>query len=240
MINIMKAESLKFKRTDVPIMIVGFPMLVMMIAGVLLTGEYVQQRSYNWWYTLFFPLFITLMASFSLDKDQKYNWHGLMGIIPEKSKFWLGKIVYYSYLTLKAAAVFLLLNLVSVVVIPQRIEVVTNIFASFVLFITFLWQIPICMFLTLKIGKIPTLILNMMLNIGSFIVLSASDVWMMPYAIPARLMIPIIDVLPNGLFNNGQGVLADGSVIFPGILISIVLYVILSFGTAWVFKNKEY
>ncbi|NMB14931.1 MAG: hypothetical protein GX985_06745 [Gallicola sp.] len=80
----------------------------------------------------------------------------------------------------------------------------------------------------------------MMLNIGSFIVLSASDVWMMPYAIPARLMIPIIYVLPNGLFNNGQGVLADGSVIFPGILISIVLYVILSFGTAWVFKNKEH
>lgn len=239
MINLLKAEKLKYKGTAIHLLLWVFPVMAFGMTAILLTPDYVQQSSYNWWYILLLPALLTSMVAFTLDQDRKKNWHGLMGIFQDKSEIWMGKIGYYCIVTMKTILVFLAINLLSTFLFPQKISLAENVLASIILYIGFIWQIPVIMFLTLKSGKIPALIISMMFNIILPATFSTSNLWMIPYAIPARLMIPLIDVLPNGLLNNGQGVLANSSVIFPGISICIVLFVLLSLITIKYFKKVE-
>lgn len=237
--NLIQAEKMKGKGTTIPFLLWIFPIAAFALAAVLLPPNFAQQSSYNWWYTLMLPALLTSTIAFSLDKDRKKNWHGMMGIVIDKKDLWTAKILYYSLLLLKTILVFLLVNILALWVFPQKISLAENIFASLILYIGILWQIPLIMFLTLRIGKIPALILNMVLNIILPAGFSATDKWMIPYSIPARLMIPAIDVLPNGLLNKGQGVLGSSSVILPGLAISILVFAGLSFMTMKYFQNVE-
>ena len=63
-----------------------------------------------------------------------------------------------------------------------------------------IWQIPLCLWANERFGLYPTLLVNMVLNLCSTIVASLWSFWFInPYSVTARLMCPLIKVLPNGL-----------------------------------------
>ena len=60
-----------------------------------------------------------------------------------------------------------------------------------------------------------------------------------PYSFGARLTIPILGVLPNGLIAEQGDSLLSGNVILPGIVISVLLFIALSLITANWFGRQE-
>lgn len=110
---------------------------------------------------------------------------------------------------------------------------------SQVLFVSLAWQIPFFLFISEKMGTFFTIMLSLIGNIGFGIFFSPTKLWMVPFAIPARLMCPIIKVLPNGLPLEAGHPLGDGRVVLPGMLITVALYFIISFITTIWFNRRE-
>lgn len=85
-----------------------------------------------------------------------------------------------------------------------------------------------------------TLIINMLGNVACTILFATSSIWWaVPYAIPARLMCAVIQVLPNGLAILSEDPLLDRGVIVPGLVITVGLFMILSVLTAMSFRKRE-
>ena len=68
------------------------------------------------------------------------------------------------------------------------------------MWLTTLWQIPFCLFLSQKMGMFPMLLVHM----GSYTVIGVTmslKPWfvLFPGAITSRLMCPVLGILPNGL-----------------------------------------
>ncbi len=111
--------------------------------------------------------------------------------------------------------------------------------ATSILFLTFAWQIPLFMFISEKIGSFFSIMVSLFCNMGFGIFSATTQFWYVPFAIPARLMCPIIKVLPNGLPLESGNHLDDPSVIFIGLMITVTLYFIFSFITTLWFNHKE-
>lgn len=70
--------------------------------------------------------------------------------------------------------------------------------------------------------------------------MASESYWMyIPWSWGMRLMCPIVGVHPNGVPLEKGSPLLDPSVIPMGIAISIVIFLLLSFATAFWFSRKE-
>jgi lantibiotic protection ABC transporter MutE/EpiE family permease subunit len=118
--------------------------------------------------------------------------------------------------------------------IPQMIA------ASLILIIVSLWQIPFCLFLAKKFGLMTTILLNLgggtVLNI---LTVSKSVWWICPYSWAARLMCPVLGILPNGTLAPYGDALLNSGVIPIGIALSIALFAVLLAVTANWFSKQE-
>ena len=109
--------------------------------------------------------------------------------------------------------------------------------ASVILWVVFLWQVPLCLWLQEKFGFMAMLAVNLGLSFTAGIILSlTSCFWAVPYAIPARLMCSVMGILPNGLPARAgsmtfQPELLSAKVVLPGILISIIWFAVFWFAT---------
>ncbi len=84
-----------------------------------------------------------------------------------------------------------------------------------------------------------TLIINIALNIVGVLLAIEPSWFAFPYAITSRLMCPVIGALPSALPVPANSPLNDKNVIFPGVMISIVLFIILLVVTSLLFRKKE-
>ena len=116
----------------------------------------------------------------------------------------------------------------------------TLLFASFLLIITNIWQIPLCFFLAKKFGFIASIAVNAVLGLGSGILLSDSAFWIYcPYTWGIRLMIPVMRILPSGiLIEASNPMISNTSLLIPCIL-SICLFTLLTMISAKWFSKQE-
>lgn len=103
-----------------------------------------------------------------------------------------------------------------------------------------MWQIPLCMFLASKFGIFVTVLTNMFFTIVGVAVFSTTEMWyVFPYSIPSRLMVVVLHILPNGLPVPEGSELLNNAVILPGVLISVILFVLFALVTRAWFNNRE-
>lgn len=243
-----KSEYLKIKHTFIkkfifiaPIFAIIFPLIMM--------PAYFEINSYNWWYASILPGTITLGCALIAVKDKKMKNMAVLSMPIDLKKVWIAKILVCVVMIALASLIHLFGNVIigNTLGIGQwgKASILNVILASTILIITFLWQVPLCLFLTSKIGLFPTILINIVAYAILGVVLAVKKTfWLMPYAIPARLMCPILKALPNGL-PAVQGSptftpeLLSSSVILPGIIITVVLFVILTFVTAKWYEGQE-
>lgn len=239
--NYIEAEYLKLKRTFTKKLSWLAPVATILLCVILgIDKSSFQNGTYNWWYTLILPGMLTLISSGIVQKDtKKLRCRGILGLPADPATIWLGKIGAGVKLLFISCAVFFALVTLGGFVTKTTIPVGTSIAASTVIFLTFMWQIPLCMFLTDKIGGFATLLLNYALNVMCGMEAASSSNWWLPHAIPVRLMCPIIKVLPNSLPVPAHDALLSKSVILPGIMISIAAFAVLSVLTALCFSRRE-
>lgn len=239
MINYIKSEVLKQKNTFNNKIIVIMSLIAIFLSLMLMPPVYVQTFSYNIWYITFLPFTFTFMAVSIIKKDVKHNYHGLLGIVEQKKQLWYAKTaVATGYLFLACLIFFIEMTLCGIV-FTKSISIFQNITASLLLFITFAWQLPFFMILSQKINLFVSVILSMVCNIAISCICAVKTCWWIPFAIPARIMCPVIGVMPNALPVESNSIYENSNVILPGIVITVVLYLVLTIVGAKLFEKQE-
>lgn len=248
MYSYFKAEALKIKHTFIIKLGVIAPIFTILLSATLVLG-YFQMGAYNWWYTTILPGLISLVCTLAAVKDTKMKNRAVLSLPIDLKKIWAAKIlICTAVITISSLILFLGTSLVAGVSALNKAADITaiNAFAGIlVLIITFLWQIPLCLFLGSKVGMFITIIISFAANAVLGILAATEKIWWaVPYAIPARLMCPILKVLPNGLpavkgSETFKSELLSNGVILPGIIIAIVLFCILTIITARWYSKQE-
>lgn len=240
MLRYLGAEMQKMKRTFTMKLLWIAPLVPLLCAysGGLYSGLY-------FWYCAFLPGALTIMCSLVMLKDSELKYNGIFSLPISKSKAWMGKIMVCSVLLFLACTIFFVLMFIWGFIPPYNraecgyVPTAELTAASALLFITLLWQIPFCLFLSAKFGIFITIILNMLGNIIGGVAFANATIWAFPYAIPYCAVGPVLKILPNGLKPDEGSFFLNSSHILPEVLLSIALFSVLSaLTTAW-FQRQE-
>lgn len=251
MMEYIKAESLKMKHTAVWRLCFALP-AVSAVLSLLLTGEHFQVDNYCWWYTALLPGFLPLTSILIAQKDRELGNRSILLLSVDLSKSWRAKTMTgLLILGLSNICVVLfgilgdIIMKVSGVTSVIQVGVLEGVVSAVILTVTFAWQIPLWTWMTEKTGLLFAMIAGIVANTIGMVAFSVKPLWfLVPFAIPARLMIPVIHVLPNGLLAQEGSVtftpeLLSGDVIWQGILICLVLFILMEFLTEFWFRRQE-
>ncbi len=239
MVNYLKSEFLKQRhRFNLKLLWLS-PFIAVTLVLILMGGRFFMEGAFNWWYTMILPGTLSMIVSFTVSAEKKHNRHGLFAVSTSKIKLWISQLVMNTILLLITNLIFFIVMSTVGTTLGVSIPFLSSFIASFVLFLTLAWQIPLFMFISEKMGSFFSLMISLFCNMGFGIFFAATRLWYVPFAIPARLMCPIIKVLPNGLPLEAGNHLGDSSVIFIGIIITVALYFIFSLITTMWFHHRE-
>lgn len=250
----IESELLKTKRSFVRKMLVLMPVVTVLLTWFM-NGNYAQELAYNWWYLLFLPFTVSYVCGYLISADRKKNFHGLWGIMQEKQKAGYAKVVVGSLLVMSVNVVFVvLIALVGIVtegrlvqetgeVVEYGIGLGDNLLAGALLTITFAWQIPMFLLITMKTNTIISVVLSVFCNFVIACLCAPESFWWIPFAIPARQMCHTLGILPNGLMAEAgayAGVLEGGfTTVLCGVLITTALCVVMTGALGKTFDRQE-
>ena len=116
----------------------------------------------------------------------------------------------------------------------------TLLFASSLLIIANIWQIPLCFFLAKKFGFITSIIINAVLGLGLGILLSDGAFWIYcPYSWGIRLMIPVMHILPSGVLTEASNPIISSTSLYIPCILSVCLFTLLAVISANWFSKQE-
>lgn len=202
-----RAEKLKYRHTSMKGLAVMMPLITVILAAWL-TYSFFTVDSYNWWYIGLYPGFLGILCSMIGGKDKAKKNHTIRSLPCSMGRIWDAKILVgavmsgisvlciVSFTLIVGKGMEILLQIQYIV----QPSVKAQVLAGAVMWLTTLWQIPFCLFLTQKVGTFWTLVIHM----GCYEILAVTaslKPWfsLFPAAITARLMCPVLGILPNGL-----------------------------------------
>lgn len=237
MLAIIKSEFQKSKRSAVNKFVILAPLMTLLLCYFLGGG---QNGAYNWWVVMFLPGLIAILAAMVIGRDKNLEYKGLFLYPREKALFWIGKTLYVSLLFLGSSLIFMLGIAMMGLIDQATISSQANLLAMSILILTFLFQIPICMFLADRFNLFVATLFNVGMVILSVVSFgSESIIKYSPYCVGVALMCPILHILPNGLpVPEGSPLLADNG-IWSAALGCMLVFIMLVAATAWSFKERE-
>lgn len=220
------------------------PFMPLLHAFVLMP-LYFTVNAYNWWYVILMPAtFALIPAMMHRKEDRKLGYRAIFSLHINLRKVWVSKILTaLIYMSITA-----LLHMIGVFIfqffvgeqLTQNYAFTTLLFASVLLFITNIWQVPFCFFLAKKFGFVAGITVNAILGVVLGILLSDGAMWIYcPYSWGIRVMVPVMHILPNGVpAETSNSMVLNTSLLIPCIL-SICLFVLLTAVTAKWFSKQE-
>ncbi|MEK4325492.1 lantibiotic immunity ABC transporter MutE/EpiE family permease subunit [Paenibacillus sp. FSL R7-0312] len=240
MLSHIRAERLKWRRTFIPSLVWIAPVFTMLLCAILMGGRYFQTGAYNWWYTMLLPGALTLTCSLALHKDAKMKYRGLLALPVDPKILWAGKIIACAQWLSAAVLLFLIGITAGGMLFGQTLPLLNSLAGSALIFITFLWQIPLCLFLAARLGLFAAVLLNMLGTVVGVVTFDAGGLWdYIPYTITFRLMCPVLSILPNGLPVPADSPLRSTDMILADVLVSLVWFGLLFLLTALWFHKQE-
>lgn len=245
MSNYIFSEHLKQKHTLTTKLIWIAPILTLLLN--ILAPMWYQQNSYNWWYVLLYPGFLTLLCILINQRDHgKLKYRAMYSLPVNLEKVWYAKVIICIIYAVIANVILMLCNLLGgfiiqqVFDIPMTVNMIQAISSTACIILTSIWNIPICLYLSKKIGVFSTLIVNIGLSFGLGVLGANTNFWIVcPYSWISRLMIPTLGILPNGEPVTATSLSTPVLFIFLAILLSLVLLCVISKTTANSFKKQE-
>ena len=89
MIDIVKSEFLKNKRTSTNKFILRTPFFSLILSALWGGG---QNGAYNWWYAMFLPGMLALISAQTITKEKNLSYKGMLLYPQSKERIWIGKI----------------------------------------------------------------------------------------------------------------------------------------------------
>ena len=200
----IQAENLKHRRTFTRKLVLLAPLVTLLLN--VLAPLWFQQNSYNWWYVLLYPGFLTLICALIEQRDSgKLKYRAVFPLPVSMKNIWLAKIGVAGIYACLGNLIFLAINLAGGVVIqylyglPLAIGAGQAILGTICIILASLWEIPLCLWLSHKSGVFVTVLINTGIGSVMGILASTTSLWFLcPYSWVPRLMIPILHILPNG------------------------------------------
>lgn len=235
-----KAEALKHRHTVLRKLLILMPVICVALAAFL-THVFFAVDGYNWWYMGMYPGFVALVCGTICEKEKKMKNRAILALPCDMGRVWDAKVLY-GILMSGAAMLLLVLLVLAVAFILEHVLNVTFIIrpslfsqleAGVLLWLSFCWQIPWCLLLSQMLGRTVMLLVHFVLYDVMAIFLSLSPFYMLfPGAIGARMMCPVLGILPNGLpAQSGEMTFAprllDGSSIPIGMAASVIWFLLL-------------
>lgn len=244
MISYILAENLKHKGTFLKKLLVIMP-ITLILLSLFLMPSYFTTNSYNWWYVIIMPATFALIPAIMHRKEsRKLKYRAVFPLNINLKKLWVSKIITaFIYMNITAMVhmlgVYIFQFLIGGQLAPNY-RFLTLVFASFLLIISNIWQIPLCFFLAKKFGFIASITINAVLGLALGILLSDSTFWIYcPYSWGIRLMIPVMGILPSGVLTEASNpIISNTSLLIPCIL-SICLFTLLTMISAKWFSKQE-
>ncbi len=251
MINALKAEFQKYRRTFAiklivlsPLVVVGFATIQKLIAGPnsdLGTMQYFLDLIFNWWTLLFIPLGVALLTILVNNQEKKAgHYRSLNSHAFPPARIWMSKILVLSILLLISSIILILSTgimgiLLSDSPIPWK-QIISGAIVT--------WFVSSSLItLQLWVATLGGVVLSIGLSFFGFILsLFATETsiwWAVPWSWSLRLMGPIIGVRTNGLPLESADPLMDPSVIFVGMLVSCIVFISCTALSALWFNKRE-
>lgn len=186
------SERLKFKRTFSKKLTVVAPLMVAILA--LLFGGIMQFQSMllYWWYAFILPGVLSLLCALANQREGKGEKYSHIFSMPiDLKKFWIAKNMVCIYLFFIMEIVLFVVGYILMFLAPDLRQYSNGsmLFGVLLIFITALWQFPLCFFLSKKIGMFVTIIGNTVLGFLSIIALGDTIVsWFWPYCWTTKCM----------------------------------------------------
>lgn len=179
----IQAENLKHKRTFTKTLIVLAPFVTALMN--FFAPLWFQLNSYNWWYILLYPGFLTLTCALIEQRDNgKLKYRAVASLPVSQNKVWKAKIGVAGIYSCVGNFIFLALNLLggfAILVIneiPLTIGIWQAAAGTACIVIASLWEVPLCLWLSRKVGIFVTVILNAGLGSVLGIFTATTSLWM--------------------------------------------------------------
>ena len=245
MFSYLKAENLKLKHTLCKKLIFLFPIFC------LIPAEFVNSYGFaasmlNFWSFFVSPVVISIFCGLINQKEIKYHKYRLVySLSINLKKIWIAKnLLCIFYLFLSALFITIITCLINRTYIVYNIISTEslNIFIGFmIIFLTTLWQLPLCMALTKKFGLISITVINFILSC----MLSITDIsnsayfWLSPYAWGPRILCTTNNVMASGAIVNDPRLYLSTLTIILLCFVSVVICAAITYLTANRFTKLE-
>lgn len=240
MLKMVKAEYSKLHHTFGKFLPVIAPIFTLFLVFLLTGGieNALPVGAWNWWYTILLPGMLAMICYLGMKKDKKMNYYNLLFLPISISRCLIGKVIYYSFGLLFANFMIFLGTWIGGALFGSTIPIIGDFCGFIFLSVAFLWEIPLYMLLSSRFGMFAVIFSCMVLSIGAPMVAGTNYWWVCPSSIPIRLMCPTLGILPNGLLVPADSELLSKGVILPGILLSLMWFVLLTYLTIFWFNRK--
>ena len=225
LLTYLKAENLKFKSSLFRKLILYIPLCLILISMIFLfigigLGGFSSSIVCNWCMPIA-TLSVVILCHLVNQKEQKHKYRTLYSLPINLKKIFISKAIL---IALHLFIISLLLSFITVIsesISSGASAAISHtgyyVLSYCLLWLSLLWQIPFCFFLDQKVGFIGSVIMNLLASAFGGLFFSLTPLfWFFPYSWPARFMVTLFGVLPNGLLveadsryllNFGEGLL---------------------------------
>lgn len=241
MLNIIKAEILKSKRTMGSKLVIIFP-LITFIMALLLTGglqNAFAECVWNWWYIMILPMMVAILCYLTSAKEKKCRFFHMTTLETDRKKLMMGKVLYLGLSILVSNIVIFVGAAINGHIFSTNVPFLGGAAFVIILTLTQLWEIPLFLYLSMKFGMVVNLIVALVITLAGTLV-APTGKWLFVFSsIPMRLAIPMLHILPNGLKVAASYPLANLSAIPVGTIEAIVVFAASAYLFLRWFEKRE-
>lgn len=240
----MQSENLKHKRTFVMKLIILAPVITALMN--IFAPLWFQINSFNWWYVMLYPGFLTLLCALIEQRDSgKLKYRAIFPLPVSLTKVWKAKVGMTGIYLILGNLLFLALNLAGgfIILMVHKLPLTVGVWqtAAGVICITLvsLWEVPLCLWVSKRLGIFFTVFLNAGVGSALGIFMATSNLWAIcPYSWVPHLMIYVLGILPNGEPAAGGKQIPYMMILFT-VLFALLFFVILTNLSAQMFERQE-
>ena len=249
-ITYMKAENLKFRRSLFRKLILLIPAGLILMSVIFIfigigMGGFSSSVVCNWCMPVA-CLSVTILCHLANKKEQKHGYRTLYSLPVDLKKTFISKIILTA---LTLLIISLLLSFITVISecmfsgVRAALERSVLYVAGYcLLWLSFLWQVPFCLFLDRKIGFVGSTLINLFAcALGGLFFSLTPLFWFFPYSWTARFMVTLFGVLPSGLLaeTDSRLILSPGGSLLL-VLVSLLAAAVLSVSFSFWYERQVY
>ncbi|POP33438.1 hypothetical protein C3R19_27975, partial [Blautia producta] len=182
--RMIQAELLKMRHSTMGKMTWLVPVAAVVL-GYLISqvGLYAQQFTYNIWYGTFYPCLVPLICAMNMRCEIRLHYQTMLASPVFGAGQWAAKCAAVALRLLFSQVIFWALMSLLGIVFISSVPAVAGGAGMLVVWAVSLWQIPLYLMLSAKLGMIPTVMLGLLAAFFSFSVVEKGSFFLFPFSI---------------------------------------------------------